>query len=164
MKGHRTCKICKQLKTKNNFAPQGYQCRQCRTEKQRLYYAAMPPKTAEQRKKATEYQKAYRLKNLEKVKQDSRVRHIKRKFNLTQEEYNDMLKAQNGVCATCNQKCKTGNHLAVDHDHKTGKIRGLLCKDCNTSLGLLKEDIQILENLKNYIILHTGQDVKYGRL
>ena len=64
-----------------------------------------------------------------------RKSNLKRKFGLTIEQYEDLLRQQRGVCALCVKKCRTGNRLAVDHCHLTGRIRGLLCYRCNTHLG-----------------------------
>jgi len=75
---------------------------------------------------------------------------LKAKFNLTLDQYNEILTHQNGKCAICH-KVQNNVSLAVDHCHKTGKIRGLLCGPCNQSIGLLKEDLQIIENLKDYL-------------
>jgi hypothetical protein len=158
MSGHRTCKVCGEIKPKNQFAPQGYQCRQCRTKRQRAYYAALPPKTAEERKKAVETTRRWRERNLEVVREKSRIAHIKRKFGLSAEEYDRMLQEQNGVCAICGMKCKTGFNLAVDHNHDTGKIRGLLCKNCNTALGLLKENPENMLKAIEYLRQHSESD------
>ena len=76
---------------------------------------------------------------------------LKRKFGITLGDYNQMLESQGGVCATCNNECTSGNHLAVDHCHSTGKVRGLLCGSCNRALGLLKDDPKILSNLLDYL-------------
>jgi len=80
------------------------------------------------------------------------------KFNLTLDQYDDILLKQNSVCAICKNpetaKRKNSNevkYLAVDHCHKTGKIRGLLCSLCNTGIGKLKDDIKILENAIEYL-------------
>lgn len=56
------------------------------------------------------------------------------RFGITLAEYNDLLEIQDGKCALCGEVCATGNNLAVDHCHKTGKIRGLLCMKCNQAL------------------------------
>ena len=56
-------------------------------------------------------------------------------FNITIEEYDEMFDNQNGVCLMCGKPERSNRHLAIDHDHKTGKIRGLLCMACNTHLG-----------------------------
>ena len=148
---NRTCKICKEYKNISNFQPKGYQCRECRNEKQRQYWASLPVEIRKSRQMKSEAQKRYREKNLEKTKQVSREGHIRRKFGITINDYDSMLNSQNKVCAICKEKCNTGNNLAVDHNHKTGRIRGLLCKNCNTSIGLLKENVEILENAIIYL-------------
>lgn len=67
----------------------------------------------------------------------NRVKHLVRTYGITVEEYENLLKEQNGVCAICaNPPGK--RRLAVDHDHETGLVRGLLCSPCNTGIGLLK--------------------------
>ena len=62
-----------------------------------------------------------------------------------------MLESQGHVCATCDKTCISGMRLAVDHCHVTGKVRGLLCCNCNRALGLLKDDPKILANLIDYL-------------
>jgi hypothetical protein len=57
---------------------------------------------------------------------------------LTQEDYAKLKKKQRGRCALCKRR-KAKGHLCVDHDHKTDKIRGLLCNGCNTALGFLEK-------------------------
>ena len=74
-------------------------------------------------------------------------------FGITLEEYNEILEKQNKVCAVC-EKPETSQRLSflsVDHCHKTNKIRGLLCNNCNRAIGLLKEDIETLEKAINYL-------------
>lgn len=68
------------------------------------------------------------------------------------ETYKHLFDLQGGVCAIC-QSPENGRyaHLSVDHDHDTGKIRGLLCNNCNRGIGLLKDDPKILEQAKEYI-------------
>lgn len=84
--------------------------------------------------------------------------HLKRNFGITLEDYTEMLKAQNGVCDICKKPekkvfKKTGKvtDLCVDHCHSTGKVRGLLCWDCNTSIGKLNESIETLKNAILYL-------------
>jgi hypothetical protein len=81
---------------------------------------------------------------------------LKKNYNLTLEEYNLKLQEQNGVCAICKTP-PNKKQLAVDHCHKTGKIRKLLCANCNTALGLLYDDINIITSLRNYIIKHQEE-------
>lgn len=60
-------------------------------------------------------------------------------YGLTAEAYQQMLEEQNFVCGICNNVTE-GQELCVDHDHATGRVRGLLCRPCNTALGLLEDD------------------------
>lgn len=62
------------------------------------------------------------------------------KYGMTVESWHAMFAAQKGVCAICKQVDSTRIRLAVDHDHATGKVRGLLCRNCNVALGLFKDD------------------------
>ncbi len=65
-------------------------------------------------------------------------------YNMTVEEYAALLAEQGGVCAICREACSSGKRLAVDHDHTTGKCRGLLCMRCNTAVGLMRDDADLL--------------------
>lgn len=74
---------------------------------------------------------------------------LKMNYGITLEEYNTKLNSQMGVCAICYKSTK--RTLSVDHNHTTGKIRGLLCHNCNVALGLLKEDKNILNRMIDYL-------------
>ena len=67
---------------------------------------------------------------------------IGRTYGLKEQDYEQMVAEQNNLCAICGKK-EEGKVLCIDHDHATGKVRGLLCSNCNIGLGNLKEDIQI---------------------
>ena len=70
-----------------------------------------------------------------------RDRHLKRKFGISSTDYDSMLASQGGGCAICGAtECSSGAALAVDHCHRTGKVRGILCRDCNTTLGKFNDD------------------------
>ncbi|HET8686207.1 MAG TPA: endonuclease VII domain-containing protein [Methanosarcina sp.] len=91
----------------------------------------------------SEYMRDYRKRNPDKMKNID----LKKRFNITLDQYKEMLALQDNVCAICLQPEKRKDHrtglireLAVDHCHTTGKIRGLLCTDCNTALGLFKDN------------------------
>ena len=77
--------------------------------------------------------------------------NLKRKFNLSKEDYYEMLKKQNNVCFICNKPNKQKRRLCVDHCHKTGIIRGLLCVDCNVALGNVNDDVNILYKMIDYL-------------
>jgi hypothetical protein len=79
--------------------------------------------------------------------------HLKTKYNLTLDEYNLKLIAQNHKCAICgiDEKETVKGKLFVDHCHTTNIIRGLLCNNCNTGIGFLKDSISSLSNAITYL-------------
>lgn len=106
------------------------------------------------RKASTEYRKknpqvAKRYYTAHKSKFLSYYRQ--RKFGLNEEAYQSRLKAQHNVCAICKKLCTSGRSLAVDHDHKTKQIRGLLCGNCNKGLGCFQDSIQNLQEAILYL-------------
>jgi hypothetical protein len=83
---------------------------------------------------------------------------LKVDYGLTLEDYARMLAKQGGLCALCGGK-RTGSnykHLAVDHDHKTGRVRGLLCHNCNLVLGHLKDDVRLMRRAIAYLQIHAA--------
>lgn len=83
----------------------------------------------------------WKAQNPEKVKihsQKTKHRQMLKKYQLTSEQYDAMVDAQKGLCAICQRECSSGRRLAVDHDHVTGKARGLLCTSCNIRLGYIE--------------------------
>ena len=81
----------------------------------------------------------------------NRKSHLKRKFGISLEEYDAMLAEQGGVCAVCSRPPTPGISLHVDHDHGTGRIRGLLCFRCNNALGDLEDDPALLRAAAHYL-------------
>jgi len=83
------------------------------------------------------------------------------RYNMNIGDYNKLLKNQNGVCAICGAhndiSSKYGN-LSIDHNHKTGKVRGLLCRTCNSGLGQFKDNIELLEKAINYLGLEYDEE------
>jgi hypothetical protein len=87
-----------------------------------------------------------------------RSRQLKRKYGITIEGYNLILKEQNFSCAICKSGKPGGmGSFPVDHDHKTGKIRGLLCNQCNFGLGAFKDNEDILLKAINYLRKNNGE-------
>jgi len=102
--------------------------------------------------KLRDWQKRYREKNRKALSDSER----KRRFGITPERYADLFRSQNGACAICkNPETATRlgkvKALSVDHCHKSGAIRGLLCSDCNTGIGKLKDDVTILQSAIRYL-------------
>ena len=100
-----------------------------------------------------EYNRAYKEKNKVNIKMynDKNKDVVKKrvmlaKYGVTTDEYNLMFKRQDGKCAICGKhQTEITRSLCVDHCHETGKVRGLLCSKCNSSIGFMEDDI---ENLK----------------
>ena len=88
-----------------------------------------------------------------------REQALKRMYGITQQDYDMMLAEQNNQCAICETTepggRHTSNYFVVDHCHTTGKVRKLLCHHCNTSLGLVGDNIQTLETMINYLQKHS---------
>lgn len=76
-----------------------------------------------------------------------------RKYGLSAEQYDAMLRRQNGVCAICGkpETSRKTKLLSVDHDHRTNRVRGLLCTRCNVAIGLLGHDASRLHSAVDYI-------------
>ena len=82
-----------------------------------------------------------------------RASHYKSTYGITIEDYDRMLAEQGGKCAICPRTNPVnGGRFHVDHDHNTGKIRGLLCSNCNTSIGLAQDNPEILISAAHYIL------------
>ena len=92
--------------------------------------------------------KKWAKKNCAKIK-DSR---LKRTYGISGEDYDKMFEQQNGRCAICETHYPV---LCVDHCHKTGKVRKLLCRNCNTGIGQLKDNPNLLIKAAAYINKHT---------
>jgi len=92
-------------------------------------------------------------------KERIRMRYLKTKFDLSYDDYCEMERGQNGVCAICGQfeTHRRGQRLCVDHNHETGETRGLLCHHCNTGIGLLGDDVETLQKAIDYLTSHDQQ-------
>ena len=97
-----------------------------------------------------------------KRKKEEKARHLLRAYNMTLEQWNLLYSNQNGICANpyCD-KVMLGSDTHVDHDHETGKVRGLLCARCNTDLGRL-EDKNRIEGL--YLYLEKTKNIDYRNM
>lgn len=92
--------------------------------------------------KMKKYDKQYREKYREKYWDKNKNRHLKRQHNITIEDYNKLFDQQKGRCGICRKHQSTlSRALCVDHDHKTNRIRGLLCDKCNRAIGIFHDNI-----------------------
>ncbi len=138
----------KDTATKDGFK---YRCTPCCNVVEKLYKLTTAGKAARD-SACTNWNKS------EKGIDYKRDHYLKKTYKISLIDYNCMLEEQSKVCAICNNKETTlsSSHsrvrpLAVDHDHRTGKIRGLLCTKCNAILGYCDDDIYILKNAVNYL-------------
>lgn len=81
-----------------------------------------------------------------------------KKYGMSESAYEVMLKEQKNNCAICSKHSASGKKLGVDHNHRTGKVRGLLCAPCNFGIGQFKEDIEILKSAIAYLEKHTSPE------
>jgi hypothetical protein len=98
----------------------------------------------------------------QKLKRTQKNNHLLRFYNITIEQYEQMLYEQDNKCYICEELAEDTRKksLNVDHDHITGKVRKLLCGNCNTSLGLAKENEVILQKMINYLNEHKDIEMK----
>ena len=89
------------------------------------------------------------------------ARHRRRIYGITEEQYNEMLQKQNGVCRFCKKSPEDNKQrLAVDHCHDTGKVRGLLCSTCNLGLGYFNDNIALLSEAILYLQEHVPDNLR----
>jgi hypothetical protein len=96
----------------------------------------------------------WRLENIDRHRTTMRRARLRRLYSLTPEEYESILDRQRGTCALCPAtvgRPGTDRRLAVDHDHKTGHVRGLLCDRCNRALASLGDDTDGLGAAFRYV-------------
>jgi hypothetical protein len=145
-----TCRVCKEDRASGEFREKHYPyvatrprprlgyftlCKSCESLKNKAYFAT---ETAEQR-----------TNRLAKA----RTWWFRSKYGITEAEYDQMVDIQGGLCACCNL-APSGKGAAavlnVDHDHVTGRVRGLLCNPCNQAMGLMKDNPAMVRQLLAY--------------
>lgn len=142
------CTTCGESKPASSFSPDA----RC-TRRHGRTSVCTPCRTARQRRS--------HVQNPERRRSVYRKHHLKTKYGITPEQYDALLEAQDGCCAICGQPeaISTWNgqpRLAVDHDHATGEIRGLLCNHCNTGLGKFRDDPDVLDAAIDYLRQERG--------
>ena len=154
------CSGCRKSHTE-----QGKNCLPCK-EKSHTWYLNNKERHAENGRKyrerdperfkalSRERTKRYCRRHPERIRQANRIQKLRTEFGISVHEYEEMNIRQGGLCAICKQTNASGKRLGVDHDHKTGKIRELLCSLCNTAIGELREDPDILRAAIAYLEKH----------
>lgn len=130
--------MCSRCREKPREQGTGF-CRDCRSAYNREYRARMTP----------EQRAAYDRKP--RSPEQNRARNLKQSFGITVDEYETLFERQGGVCAICGIPPGT-KPLCVDHDHSTDAIRGLLCNNCNTLLGMSGDRVEVLQKAIEYLV------------
>lgn len=112
--------------------------------------AAARKRRKENPEKSREARKRQYWRNPEKWRAQASAKSLMRLYGLSVEDYLTLLSKQGGVCAICGV-APTTRKLAVDHNHDTGKNRGLLCDNCNNGLGRFKDDPTRLRSAASYL-------------
>src|SRR5690606_29139249 len=96
----------------------------------------------------------YRAADPERRKRQANIQKLRQNYGLSVEEFEAKLAAQGGVCAICKGPPNGKGRYHVDHCHKTGKVRGLLCHHCNLGIGNLKDDADLVLAAAAYLVAH----------
>ena len=146
------CRRCKHTKSLDDFGPakgmkdgKSSWCRSCRAKLE----------AERRRRKPEECREACRKRHRDDPLK-KKAYNLKSWYGLELEEFNRMKEDQGGVCKICGDTCSTGRELSVDHSHKTGKVRGLLCLACNTTLGKMKDSPSLLRMAADYLESSNG--------
>lgn len=122
----RVCSCCGELKDRDNFYVQTgrlvTRCKKCFSDKGKL-----------------------------RTPEDYRRSRLKTKYNLTPEAWQTIFEIQGGVCAICKQPPNKSKPFHVDHNHTTGKVRGLLCSNCNVAIGMLQDSPTVAQSATDYL-------------
>lgn len=138
------CGVCKENKDFSQFYPHrkgknglSHRCKRCDLDANRKYRKSHPEKVQQWHKTVRpEKYKAY---------------HIKSRYGLSIDQYQQMLESQYGLCAICRKPETVGSGaLSIDHCHDSGSVRGLLCRKCNTAIGQLSNQT-LLQNAIDYL-------------
>ncbi|MEA2973996.1 MAG: hypothetical protein QOG82_2454 [Actinomycetota bacterium] len=162
--GMKICKKCGQEKPLEDFyrssgMRDGHRndCKACNlAEKHDRYLAdpaAVKARVKRWQQENPERLNAYRRMRCEEpaVKRAERAGHLKRKYGITIEHYDELLARQGGGCAICGREPRPDISLHLDHDHESGQLRGILCFRCNNALGDFDDDLGLLRAAIRYL-------------
>jgi hypothetical protein len=168
----KACGVCKVEKQLSDFSTRlsgskGYpssgkvyvrgRCRECKNKQSAILKSKMSPERADRTRAQT---RDHYYKNIDKY----RSLAFYKMYGITLDERRAIFESQNGCCASCGDKLQAKGRSGrikkevvigdLDHDHKTSRIRGILCGSCNRALGLLRDEPQRIEKLLRYSIEH----------
>lgn len=165
----RRCTKCKKWKGATTFhRNERYQCKTCKNAYSRRWYNANPDKAKaiskrkskdpKYRKRVAEYRKARRRQGgvAHEAEKNRNFRRRLKRLGITQVQYDLLLASQDSRCAICKlpeSRLKAGRvkRLTIDHDHATGRVRGLLCHLCNCGVGCFRDSPELLQATVIYL-------------
>jgi hypothetical protein len=139
------CKICEKKGTKKWIEQNPEKHKKSASKSNKKHYQ-------NNKDKFKEYNKKYYQENPEIY----RNINFKLRYGITLDDYNKILEKQHGVCIICGNAPDNDKFLSIDHDHVTGKIRGLLCDRHNKMLGFAQDNIEILQRAIDYLRIKGG--------
>jgi len=152
----RQCSKCLLTKPIDEFSKGQSRCKKCKAAATRAWYANQTPEARERHLQTRrDFAKSAKGKRVRKNIQ------LRCRFDIGLCDYERMLAEQNGVCAICLQPERSKQNgriidLAVDHDHKTGRVRQLLCMTCNQMLGAINDNQELLQKAIDYLRRHAA--------
>ena len=166
------CRVCKKTLTRGDFYkrnddPSGIrkECKTCVKEARKAFRKVDAYHISRQRRKAWALRKqehsvkrraAHEKRKQEKpdqIRSRDRAQWLKKNYGITPEQYEQMFRSRDGLCAICAKP--SSKRLFVDHDHKTNKVRELLCSKCNSGLGMFSDDRFNLSRAIDYLSRHA---------
>lgn len=159
------CSKCKEVKSTDLFWKRSrnsdgyeFQCVECMNGKPPFKFREKPSSRTCTKCKKTKSTTDFYLRTYNETKRSLSVckecmlsRHkntVYKKYKLTEKEYQDLFNDCDGCCKICEKKL---TKIYIDHDHKTNKVRGLLCLHCNTALGFFKDNIALMKKAITYV-------------
>jgi len=158
------CSRCNAVKDASCFSPHKlsrdglkYWCKTCcskynteRNKSSDKYAAYMREYSRAHPARLSPARALWRERNKDRIKRRVKSNNLKIKYGITLDEFNEMLKVQDGGCAICGS-APTPKDTHVDHDHETGVVRGILCRSCNLGLGNFGDDTEIMSKAIKYL-------------
>lgn len=136
-------------------------CPPCREQRSRETQLAAyrktrhdPVRLSKERERSRNRNKRVRDQDIGNHRIKERLWRLSKQYGISEERYNQLLEEQDYKCSICSKEFDTGvaqYRPYVDHCHKTGIVRGILCRDCNFALGLLKDSPEVLAKARLYL-------------
>jgi hypothetical protein len=157
------CRICKVPLTNDNWYSSNQRsghtnpiCISCQREDAKKYYN---PKAAKEERNTPEYKEKFR-NYMREYMQEHPFLGLKYRYGLSEEDFKRMLEEQNNTCASCHLSFSLERRPTVDHNHKTEKVRGLLCGQCNRVIGMANDNVDILVDAIEYLKLKVEKPIE----